>query len=484
MNSDIVIKNFFWNLFERLGAQGVSFVVTIILGRLLEPEVYGTIALVTVITSILQIFIDSGLGISLVQKKDADDLDFSSVFYFNCIICIVLYLLLYISSPVIANFYQKSDLKEIIRVLGLVLIISGFKNILISYISKNFLFKKYFFATLTGTVTSAIVGIILALNGYGVWALVLQNVINQAVDTIILWFSTKWRPKYMFSFSRLRALFNYAWKIFLSSLLDGVWQHLNQFIIGKKYTTSDLAYYNKANQFPYSVTISITSSVNNILLPTMSKEQDRIDNIKYITSKAIKLESYLLWPMMIGLAACSDNLVKFLLTEKWMPIVPYLRVFCISYAFHPINSANLNAIKALGRSDIFLKLEIIKKISGLITIIISMKYGVYAMALGSLLNSLISQIVNSYPNKKLLDYRYLDQIMDIAPSIIVSIIMGMFVYCINLLKLEPFLLLIVQIVSGIIIYIMLSLITKNESYEYCVNILKRVLNKIRIGING
>lgn len=472
-----IVTNFLWRLLERFGAQGVTFIVSIILARLLDPETYGAIALVTVVITILNVFIDSGLGNALIQKKDADEIDFSTVFYFNIGICIILYAMLFYCSPIIAKFYKNVELIPVIRVLGITLIISGFKNIQNAYVSRNLLFKKYFFATIGGTVLSAVIGIWMAFNGYGIWALVVQDITNNLIDTIILWIAVEWKPKRVFSFTRLKALLNYGWKLLASALLDTIWNQLRQLIIGRKYASSDLAFYNKGNHFPQVTTSSITSSIDSILLPTMSKKQEDVSAVKEMTRKSIKIGSYVLWPMMIGLAACSDNLIKLLLTEKWMPVVPYLRIFCITYAFYPIHTSNLNAIKALGRSDIFLKLEIMKKIVGLTVILISMRYGVYAMALSTIASSLICQIINSYPNKELMDYKYIDQLKDLAPSLVLSLIMGIMVYSINYISLSSLLALIIQVVLGIIIYVGLSIITKNDSFIFCLNTLKVFKNR-------
>lgn len=476
MPNNVVVKNIGWRLLERFGAQGVTFVVSIILARLLDPSTYGLIAIVTVIISILNVFVSSGLGNSLIQKKDADDLDFSSVFYFNVIMCIFLYLLLFIFSSSIASFYNNDNLTLIIKVLGISLLISGFKNIQSAYVSRHLMFKKYFFSTLGGTVLSAIISIWMAYKGYGVWALVCQNLINHFVDTIILWITVGWKPKLMFSFSRLKKLFNYGSKMLLSSLLDTIWRQLRQLIIGKKYTAEDLAYYNKGSHFPEAAISSIIVSFDSVLLPVMANSQDNILDVKQLTRKSIRICSFVLWPMMIGLAACSDNLVKLLLTDKWLPAVPYLRLFCISYAFHPIHTSNLNAIKALGRSDIFLSLEIVKKIVGLVIILISMRYGVYAMALSTLISNVISQIINSWPNKKLINYKYMDQIKDITPSLLLSLFMGIIVYCVNFIGLNSFVTLMIQIILGIIIYIGLSYLLKIDSLLFCINIIKKRKN--------
>lgn len=248
--SRTVTSNFLWRFFERCGAQGVTFVVSVVLARLLDPSLYGVIALVTVFTSIMQVFVDSGMGNALIQKKDADDLDFSSVFWFNLAMCSALYLLMFLAAPFIASFYKMPELTPVVRVLSLILIISGIKNVQQAYVSRHMLFKRFFFSTLGGTIGAAIVGITLAYYGFGVWALVAQMLFNAAVDTTILWITVKWRPRREFSIERLKGLFSFGWKLLVSSLIDTVYRDLTQLIIGKKYSSSDLAQYNQGNKFP------------------------------------------------------------------------------------------------------------------------------------------------------------------------------------------------------------------------------------------
>lgn len=367
-----ILSNFLWRFAERCGAQLVSFVVSIVLARILSPEDYGTIALVTVFTAILQVFVDSGLSTALIQKKDADELDFSSVFYFNFSMCLVLYAGMFIAAPYIAIFYEDMALTFIIRVLSLTIVISGVKGIQQAYVSRNMLFKRFFFSTIGGTIFSAILGIGLAYAGYGVWALVAQQLSNTMIDTLILWITVKWKPKKEFSWKRLRTLFSYGWKLLVSSLLDTVYNNLRNLIIGKMYSSSDLAYYNQGDKFPKIIVTNINTSIDSVLLPTMSNEQDDRNRIKSMTRRAIKTSTYVMAPLMMGLAFCAEPIVRIVLTDKWLPCVPFLRLFCISYMFWPVHTANLNAIKAVGRSDWFLKLEIIKMVVGLVFLLSSM----------------------------------------------------------------------------------------------------------------
>ena len=469
MENKKVFRNFIWRLLERFGSNLVSVVVSIILARLLDPEVYGTIALVTVFITIMQVFVDQGLGTALVQKKGSDDLDFSTVFYFNFALCFLLYAIMFFTAPIIAKFYGVSSLTPIIRVLSLSLLISGVKNIQLSYVSKNLLFKKFFFSTIISTLVSAIVGIWMAYKNYGVWALVGQSVSNNLVSAIILWFTVKWRPKLLFSFSRLKTLFSYGWKLLVSGLIVTIYDDIRSLIIGKKYTSSDLAYYNKAKQFPNLIVSNVSSAIDSVLLPVMAKEQDNRERIKAMARRSIKTSTYVMMPMMMGLAVCAEPVIRILLTEKWLPCVLYMRVFCFSYAFYPIHTANLNAIKAMGRSDLFLKLEIIKKIVGVAAIAISMWFGVEWMAYSLLITTVLSQIINSFPNKKLLNYSYIHQVKDMLPQVLLSCAMGAAVFAINFIGLPDIITLLIQIPLGVIIYVAGSYIFKLESFNYLLN---------------
>lgn len=472
-----LISNFFWRFLERCGAQGVTLIVSIVLARLLDPKVYGTVALVTIFTTIMQIFVDSGMGNALIQKKDADDLDFSSVFYFNVCMCSVLYLIMFFAAPFIASFYKMPELTSVIRVLSLILVISGVKNVQQAYVSRHLMFKKFFFATLGGTIGAAVIGILMAYLGYGVWALVAQMLFNAIVDTIILWITVKWRPKKMFSFNRLKGLFSFGWKLLVSALLDTIYNNLRQLIIGKVYTKQDLAYYNNGKKYPEYLVSNINTAIDSVLLPTMSNEQDHPERVKSMTRRAIKTATFIIMPLMVGFAVCARPIISLLLTDKWLPCVPYLRIFCISCAFWPIHTANLNAIKAMGRSDLFLKLEIIKKIIGIIAIVSTMWISVMALAYSMLAISFISQVVNAWPNKKLLNYSYSEQIKDILPQIGLSLLVGIIVYSLSFLHLSALITLILQVLVGMIVYIIGSRFFHIESFEFIISVLKSFRKK-------
>ncbi len=472
-----VFSNMVWRFAERCGAQIVTFVVSIVLARLLAPEAYGKIALITVFTTILQVFVDSGLGTALIQKNDSDDLDFSSVFYFNFVVCIILYAGMFIAAPFIAKFYNDISLTPIIRVTSLTIIISGVKGIQQSYVSKNMLFKKFFYSTLSGTVFSAFLGICLAYAGAGVWAIVAQQLSNTAIDTLILWITVKWRPKNLFSWERLKNLLSFGWKMLVSALLDTVYTNIRSLVIGKMYSASDLAFYNQGDKLPSVIVNNINASIDSVLLPTLAKEQEDRERVKNMTRRAIKTSTYIMAPLMMGLAFCAKPLVQIILTENWLRCVPFLQIFCIAYMFQPIHTANLNAIKAMGRSDLFLKLEIAKKTVGMIVLVSTMWFGVMAMAYSLLLTNLTGMIINSWPNKKLLNYSFKEQMIDIFPTISLAIIMGITISVVGFLRLPDFLTLIIQVPCGAFIYIVGSKILHLDSFEYLLQIVKSFIEK-------
>lgn len=478
---DGVIKNFVWRLAERCGAQLVTFIVSIVLARILAPEDYGKIALITVFTAIMQVFVDSGLGTALIQKKDADDLDFSSVFYFNFAICLILYTVMFLLAPFIANFYRDETLVPIIRVISLTIVISGVKGIQQSYVSRNMLFKRFFFATLGGTVFSAALGIGMAYAGAGVWAIVAQQLSNTTIDTLILWITVKWRPKRAFSWDRLKKLLSFGWKMLASSLLDTIYNNLRNLVIGRIYSSADLAYYNQGDKMPSVIVNNINTSIDSVLLPTMANAQDDCTRIKEMTRRAIKMSTYAMAPLMMGLAFCAEPIIQLVLTEKWLPCVPYLRIFCITYMFYPIHTANLNAIKAMGRSDMFLELEIAKKIVGIFLLILTMNFGVMAMAYSLLVGSVLNQIINSWPNRKLLFYGYTEQIKDILPSILLAVGMGICVYFVGFIHLPTIIVLILQICLGAVIFIGLSALLRFEEFTYIINLILGFVNRYKKG---
>lgn len=476
-NRKAVFSNLIWRFMERCGAQLVSVVVSFVLARMLDPSVYGLVAKVTIITSIMLVFVDSGMANSLIQKKDPDDLDFSSVFFFNVAFCLVLYVGLFFAAPLIAEYNGQPELTAIVRVLGLTVVVAGVKNVQQAYVSKTMQFKRFFFATLGGTAVSAAVGIAMAYKGFGVWALVAQQLSNVTINTCVLWLTVGWRPKAMFSLERLRALLGYGWKLLASGLLDTVYNKLREIFIAVFYTDTDLAFYNRGNALPNLIVENINSSIDSVLLPVLSAEQDHAEQVREMTRRAIKVSSYIIMPLMMGLAVCAEPFVRFFLTEKWLPCVPYLRIFCFTYSFYPLHTANLNALKAMGRSDLFLILEIVKKAVGITALLLTMRLGVYPMALSLLATSVLSQIINAWPNSRLLNYSYLRQLADLLPTILLAAAMGACVYPVSLLGLSDIVTLVIQVPLGVLVYVLGSKLLRIDSFEYLMSIVKKLVRR-------
>jgi O-antigen/teichoic acid export membrane protein len=466
------ISGLFFNFLENFGAQLVSTVVSIILARLILPEEYGIIAIITIFITISYVFVTYGFGSSLIQNKNADSLDYSTCFFSSLAISIILYVILYISAPFIADFYGEDQLLPIIRVMGIHLIFAAVNSIQHAYIAKNLLFKKVFYVTLIGKLISGVIGIVMAYHGYGAWALVSQYISSSLIDTIVLWFSLKWRPTFAFSFKRLKKILSYGWMILATGLIDTIFNELRSLIIAKKYSPTDLAFYNRGRQFPLLIMSNINTSISTVLFPVMSNLQSDTTQVKIVCRRSIKTSSYFLFPALFGLAAIAEPFTVILFTDKWLGSVIFMQILCIYYMMAPMNAVNRNVMKSLGRSDLLLKLDILKKSFHLVTILIAMHYGVVWIALSAVLGNVFASIVNAFPSKKLIQYEYVEQIKDLAGNLILSAIMGVCVYSITFLGLESWITLLIQIPLGILIYIAMSHIMNVETYTYVLNYVK------------
>ncbi len=467
-----VLSGLIWKFGERITAQIVTFAVSVVLARLLPTEAYGLITLVTMFITFANCVVVNGFGSSLIQKKDADNVDFSTVLYFQIGAGLIIYLILFITAPVIASFFgdEYELLSPVLRVLGLRIPLTAINNVQQAYVSKKMIFKKFFFSTIIGTVISAVVGIWMAYAGYGVWALVGQYLTNTTVDTIILGVTIKWKPELKFSWTKLKELFGYGWKILVASLIGELYNELRTLIIGKLYTSNDLAFFDKGKQIPNIIVTNINTTISNVLFPAIANAQNKANDVKNITRRAIKTSAYIMCPLMFGLAVVAEPLVTLLLTEKWLPCVKYLQIYCISYCFEPIQTANLQAIKAVGRSDIFLKLEIIKKGSSILILFAVMNFGVDAIAYSLLLTTLIASIANTMPNKKLIMYSYRELFVDMSAGILISAIMAGIVYIEGMfLTTGTLVTLIIQVLTGGIVYFAISAIFKVEAFTYLKN---------------
>ncbi len=469
-----VIKSLIYKFLERCGHQGIAFIVQIILARLLDPTDYGVLTLLTIFITISQVFVQSGFNTALIQRKDVTEKDYSSVFYLSLSIAIILYMVLFLIAPFIAAFYKMPQLKNVLRVLAIILIPGAFNSIQNAKIAREMQFKQLMYCTLGAVIISGAVGIAMAYMGFGVWALVGQQLANQISICFIMLIVVKWRPMAVFELSRVKVLFSFGWKLLCSSLLDTIYQNLRSLVIGKKYDSGTLGYYNRGKQFPELIVNNINGAIQSVMLPALSKEQDNKERMKSMMRRSIVTSSFVIFPLVVGLAVVSEPLISLILTDKWLPSVPYLRIYCFIFAFYPIHTANLQALNAQGRSDQFLKLELIKKFLGVIVLLITVFCfdSPLAIAMGGAVTTLISCFVNTAPNKKLLNYSYFEQMKDILPSMIISIIMGAIVYCVLFLQLPALITLIIQILLGIIVYISLAWIFKLECFSYLISMAK------------
>lgn len=474
---NLVISGVAWKFGERIIAQGVSFVISLVLARALMPEQYGTVSLVLVFINIANVFVSDGLGASLIQKKDADDIDFSTMFYCSICLAALLYILLFLLAPYIAEFYDNYSLISIIRVLALQIPLASVKTIQHSYVSKNMMFKKFFWSTLGGTIISGIIGIVMAYRGYGVWALVAQYLVNSAIDMIVLFVTVKWRPKLVFSKKSAGKMFSYSWKLLASQLINTMYIECKGLIIAKVYTESDLAYTNKGEQFPRLLIYNLNTSISTVLFPAMAKVNDDDQKVKELTKKSMKLSAYIIFPLMIGMIVIAEPMVRLLLTEKWMSCIPFLRLWCLFWMVQPCQTANVQAIKAVGRSDVCLKLEIVKKIFGFGLVLGTMFISVKALIISNTVFGFISAIINIFPNRTLIKYGYKEQLKDMAPITCLSVFMGVGVYLLSYLRLPDVFLIILQIVVGGVVYIVGSRIFKFESYALIIDLLKKFILK-------
>lgn len=461
-------KGLFWKSLERFGVLGIQFILQIVLARMLEPEHYGVLSIMVVFTSLANVFIQNGFNTSLIQNKEVKEEDYSSVLWITLLIAIVLYILIFVGAPVMGKIYEMPDIVLPLRVLALILFPGALNSIQLAKVRRELNFKKVFISNVSGILLSGIVGIFIAFMGGGLWALVLQSIVNIITTCIVMCFTVRLKLYFRIDFHRVKVLFAFGWKMLASSLLDTLYQDLRSLVIGKKYDSGTLGYYNRGKQFPQFIINTVNGTVQAVMLPAMSAEQDDVIIVKTLTRNSIMLSSWIIFPMMAGLAAVGNSLISLLLTDKWLSCVPYMQIYCFSLAFYPIHSCNLQAINALGRSDIFLRLEIIKKTIGILALIIAVFCfnSPIAIAMTGVFTTIISCFINSYPNKKLINYSYVEQMKDILPSFVCAIAMCFVVLLVEQLNYSVIITLVVQVMVGIMIYLLLSYIFKLEAFKY------------------
>lgn len=476
MDGKNIIVNFIWKFMERTGIQVVNLLVQIILARLIVPEDFAAVAIIMVFITIANIFVQSGLGTALIQSKEVTEEDLSTVFYVSLLMSIFMVAIIFISAPYIADFYNMPILVSLVRWQSLIILTGSFNTVQQAVLSRNMQFRKNFFASIIGCVLSGVIGIVCALNNFGIWAIIILNIANNAVYSIVLWFLVEWRPKLLFSFESMKRMLSFGWKLLAASLVGTLYDNLRTLVIGKFYPAKMLAYYNRADVVSSSLMNGITGSISAVMLPVLSQSQDDSNAIKNMLSKTFQLNCFICVPMMFGLAAIGENLVVVLFSETWKASGLFLSIICLGYAFYPMHSANLQAIYAIGRSDIVLKLEIIKRVTGFTLIVVSIPFGIYAMTASIVLMSFLATIINAMPNKKLLNYSLIEQAKDIWIYFFMSSIMAVGVVCFGkIIETNVFISLVLQIFVGIALYLVLCVLIRPFGFKYLLGFIKKYI---------
>ena len=471
-----MISGMIWKFGERFIAQGVSFIVSLVLARILLPDDYGVVAVVNIFITLADVFLSSGLNTALVQKQDADDIDFSTIFWCNLFLGVFLYFALAVAAPFLATAYEMPILTSAIRVFALRLPISSFQSIQTAYVSRKMEFKKFFFSTITGTLVSAVVGIAMAMLGFGVWALIAQYMTNTIIDTLFLFASVRWYPRFVFSRDRAKPLIKYGSRVMCTDLIGTLFNNLGDFIIGLRYTSADLAFYTKGKQLPTLFKSNISTTLVSVLFPGMSQINDDKAKVRELSRRSVRMLTYVIYPIMIGLLVMAKPLTVFLYTEKWLAIVPFANIVCIEALFSVPGTIALQTIKSVGRSDLMLKAEFVKKPILLISLFLAIRFGVYAIALTLPINTFIELIINGVLVQAVVGYKLSELIYDTLPALGISLLMGICVYAISK-ALEGFLMLqlVVCVLCGIILYLVISAIAHNSEFIVLKNIVWRII---------
>lgn len=467
-----VLKGLFWKLMENGGAQGVQFLVSILLARMLSPEEYGVVGVILIFVTIANVLVQNGFSIALIQKKEVDERDFSSVFYFNMAVSSLLYAVLFFLAPWIGVFYSNSEMAVIIRVLAVVLFPGGIISIQNAYVSRKLEFKGLFISSFVASILSGGVSIFMAYKSWGVWALVWQQIAYYFFYMFILFCTVSWKPRILFSLQRIKTLLAFGWKLLCAAFLDTIYNNVYGLVIGKIYNKAMLGNYNRGEQFPRLVVNNLASAIQSVMLPVLSASQDEPEKIKIMLRRAIMVSSYLILPMMAGMIAVARPMVQLLLGEKWLSCVPFLQLMCIAYSFWPIHIANLQALNAMGHSEIFLKLEIIKKAVGIVVLIVGIRYNALVLVALKAVADFLCTFINAWPNKRLLNYSIFEQWRDIMPAAAASAVMAFAVWTVGRYAGPGRLWLVVEIVLGIMVYFLVSWIFRLEAFRFLTALVK------------
>ena len=468
------VKGVLWSFLERFSVQGIQFVVMIVMANMLTPHDYGLVAMLTVFIAVSQSLVDSGFSQALIRKQKRTETDNSTIFYFNIAVGLILYGLLFTAAPFIADFYHEPQLINITRVIGLSILINSFVVVQRALLTINIDFKTQAKAAFTAAILSGVVGIWMASSGYGVWAIVAQQLTNLGVNTLLLWILSHWRPMWIYSWNSFHELFGFGARLMISGLIDTLYRNIYLIVIGRVFSASDLGYYTRAHQFTDFASSNISGIIQRVTYPILCSLQNEDERLSSVYRKFLRLSAFIVFPLMMGLAAISKPLILTLLKEEWLFTATLLSIICFSMMWYPIHSINLNLLQVKGRSDLFLKLEIYKKIIGIIILCITIPMGLVAMCIGSFFSSMIALIINTYYTGKLIKVGFIQQMLDLFPILILSISMGAVVYwAINSLSFLPALQLTIGICIGFIYYILIAVIFRFGEFNELLNILKR-----------
>lgn len=464
---DKTISGVFWSFLQKVGSRGVQFVVTIVLARLLTPADFGLIGMLAIFIALSQTLVQAGFSQALIQKKDTDEEDYSSVFYINLVMSLVLYAILYVAAPYIADFYDQPELINLTRVLSLVFVINSLGYVQETRLKKSLDFKKLMYVHLPSTVLSGVVAVIMAYTGFGVWSLVAQRLVMRGAFAVQLWIYSKWTPLWRFNKEKAKRLFSFGGRLMLSGVIHTVFDNLYQIVIGKFFPTQMLGYYENSNKLTKTPTSTISSVLNSVAFPAFSSIQD--DNVKLRRGYKKIMQQVLFWltPLLIIAAILAEPLIRFVLGDQWLPAVPFFQILCLARIFSPLTTYNLNLVNVKGRSDVYLKLEIIKKLFLGVGVAVAIPFGVYALVFFKLIFQIVVYFINSYYSGKFIGYPTWAQIKDIAPVLMIAGITGGLVFGIDfsIRETSDFLRLILGSVSGALLFWGLAYFSKLEPYD-------------------
>lgn len=471
------VKGVVWSSVDRFSSQGIQFIFSILIARLLLPSDYGTVAMLNIFLAISQTFIDSGFGTALIRKIDRTEEDFSTVFYFNIAAALAFYGILWFTAPYIADFYDIPLLKDITRVVALTLVFGSFSGIQSAKLSIAIDFRSRAIISITVTLVTGALGLWMAYSGYGVWALVMQSVVSSLLRTILLWAFVRWMPKLVFSWKSFKELFSFGSKLLASGLLDTAYNNIYTLVIGKVFSSSALGVYSRADSLAQYPSSNITSVLQGVTFPVLSSIQNEPERLTSAYKKFIRLSAFVVFPLMIGLSAVADPLIRLVLTDKWEGAIYLLQIICFSMMWYPVHAINLNLLQVEGRSDYFLKLEIIKKIQGVIVLCITIPLGLVTMCYGRVVSSVLCLVYNTYYTKKLIDYGFASQMKDLLPILAHSLVMGVIVWMIVLFLPSLWLQLVVGVIAGAAYYLVGAYIMRFDELNELLSLLHIRKNK-------